>query len=225
MFLVFELTIIQHWFKWWLGAGQAAGHYLNQWWLVYWRICASLGLYEFNVGKHVAMLQTYTIHSAKPWLDTSQWVWKRHEPSTMCRCHNRVKSILRYRCASYSLFEKRWWHVYITILLAVGEVYIKYTLMTKMYINKRWQSLLQNIFSWTWEKKRTPRPIPPYYACKYYYHLFFYPYFARTQVYNMEPLAQRLLRSILDDDWCTAIILCLRCLQNDELENDAQSLT
>ena len=31
-----------------LGAIQAASHYLNQWWLVYWRIYTSLGLNELN---------------------------------------------------------------------------------------------------------------------------------------------------------------------------------
>ena len=31
-----------------LGAIQAASHYLNQWWLVYWRIYASHGLNELN---------------------------------------------------------------------------------------------------------------------------------------------------------------------------------
>ena len=46
LFLRFELTIFQHWFRYWLGAGQATSHYLNQWWLVYWRIYASLGLNE-----------------------------------------------------------------------------------------------------------------------------------------------------------------------------------
>ena len=35
-----ELTISQHWLRWWLEAGQATSHYLNQWWLVYWRIDA-----------------------------------------------------------------------------------------------------------------------------------------------------------------------------------------
>ena len=35
-----KITIFQHWFRWWLGAGQATSHYLNQWWLVYWRIYA-----------------------------------------------------------------------------------------------------------------------------------------------------------------------------------------
>ena len=44
LLLGFELTIFQHWFRWWLCADQATSHYLNQWWLVYWRIYASLGL-------------------------------------------------------------------------------------------------------------------------------------------------------------------------------------
>ena len=39
-----QLTIFQHWFRWWLGADQATSHHLNQWWLVYWRIYASLAL-------------------------------------------------------------------------------------------------------------------------------------------------------------------------------------
>ena len=48
LFLRFQLTIFQHWFRYWLGAVQATSHYLNQWWLVYWRIYASLGLNELN---------------------------------------------------------------------------------------------------------------------------------------------------------------------------------
>ena len=28
----FHLTISQHWLRWWLGAGQARSHYVNQWW-------------------------------------------------------------------------------------------------------------------------------------------------------------------------------------------------
>ena len=31
LFLRVQLTIIQHWFRLWLGAGQATSHYLNQW--------------------------------------------------------------------------------------------------------------------------------------------------------------------------------------------------
>ena len=47
-FLMFQLTIFQHWFRYWLGAVQATSHYMNQWWLFYWRIYASLGLNELN---------------------------------------------------------------------------------------------------------------------------------------------------------------------------------
>ena len=43
LFLRLELTIFPHWFRLWLGADQATSHYLNRWWLVYWRIYASLG--------------------------------------------------------------------------------------------------------------------------------------------------------------------------------------
>ena len=43
-----QLTIFQHWFRWWLGAVQATSNYLNQWWIVYRRIYASLGLNELT---------------------------------------------------------------------------------------------------------------------------------------------------------------------------------
>ena len=39
-----QFPIIQHWFRQWLGAVQAPSHYLNQWWLVYGQIYASLSL-------------------------------------------------------------------------------------------------------------------------------------------------------------------------------------
>ena len=50
LFLRFQLTIFQHWFRYWLGAVQATSHYLKQWWLVYWRIYASLALNEITWG-------------------------------------------------------------------------------------------------------------------------------------------------------------------------------
>ena len=46
LFLRVQLTIFHHWFRYWLGAVQATSHYLNQWWLDYRRIYASLGLNE-----------------------------------------------------------------------------------------------------------------------------------------------------------------------------------
>ena len=48
LFVRFEVTISQHWLRWWLGADQATSHYLSQWWVVYWRIYASLGLNELT---------------------------------------------------------------------------------------------------------------------------------------------------------------------------------
>ena len=48
LFLEVQLTIFQHWFRQWLGADQATSHYLNQWWVFYWRIYASLGLNELS---------------------------------------------------------------------------------------------------------------------------------------------------------------------------------
>ena len=45
-----QLTIFQHWFRSWLGAVQATSHYLIQWWLVYRRIYASLGLNAFRTN-------------------------------------------------------------------------------------------------------------------------------------------------------------------------------
>ena len=35
LFLRVQLAIIQHWFRWWLGADQVTSHYLNHWWLVF----------------------------------------------------------------------------------------------------------------------------------------------------------------------------------------------
>ena len=53
-------------FSWWLGADQATSHYLNQWWLVYWRIYASLGLNELtHWGRvtHICVCKLTTIDS------------------------------------------------------------------------------------------------------------------------------------------------------------------
>ena len=43
-----QLTIFQHWFRYWLGADQATSHYLNQWWLDYQCIYASFSLNELT---------------------------------------------------------------------------------------------------------------------------------------------------------------------------------
>ena len=48
LFVRFELTIIQNWYRRWVGRDQVTSPYLNQWWSVYWRIYALLGLNGFN---------------------------------------------------------------------------------------------------------------------------------------------------------------------------------
>ena len=46
LFLRVQLTIFQHWSRLWLGPYQATSHRLNQWWLVFWSMYASLGRNE-----------------------------------------------------------------------------------------------------------------------------------------------------------------------------------
>ena len=57
LFLRVQLTIFLHWFRYWLGVDQATSHYLNQWWLDYWRIYASLGLNELTASHYITALR------------------------------------------------------------------------------------------------------------------------------------------------------------------------
>ena len=61
LFIRVQLTIFQNWFRYWLGTDQATSHYLNQWWLVYWCIYASLGLNELK--GYPAMLTASSVWS------------------------------------------------------------------------------------------------------------------------------------------------------------------
>ena len=77
-----QLTIFQHWFRFWLGTDQATSHYLNQWWLDYRRIYASLGLNELKQwssfwewwvwprrrGRLLLLLQSSNIPTRTTWL-------------------------------------------------------------------------------------------------------------------------------------------------------------
>ena len=68
LFPRFQLTIFQHWFRLWLGAVQATGHYLNQWWLVYRRIYASLGLNELTRRNYCSLeLSQFWSESIQKW--------------------------------------------------------------------------------------------------------------------------------------------------------------
>ena len=92
-----QFTIFQPWFRWWLGAVQATSHYLNQWWIVYRRINASLGLNEltrhslclssvpciqqvdlsFDMSLEKLMKQTQTLNALRPELNQH---WFRKYP-------------------------------------------------------------------------------------------------------------------------------------------------
>ena len=56
-----QLTIFQLWFRQWLGSGQATSHCLNQWWLFYWHIYASLCLNELNVQQKWHLKQDWKV--------------------------------------------------------------------------------------------------------------------------------------------------------------------
>ena len=60
LFLWVQLIIFQHWFRKWLGVVQAASHYLNQWWLVYRCIYASLGLNELKMNVKLLIVHWYS---------------------------------------------------------------------------------------------------------------------------------------------------------------------
>ena len=56
LFLRFQLTIIQHWFRKWPGASSAISHCLTQWWLIYCRLYVSLCLNVLSNTCHHAVL-------------------------------------------------------------------------------------------------------------------------------------------------------------------------
>ena len=56
LFISFQLTIFQHWFRWWLGAGQATSHCLKQWWLIHWCIYVSLPQWVDNISALVEIM-------------------------------------------------------------------------------------------------------------------------------------------------------------------------
>ena len=64
LFSRIQLIIFQHWFRLWLGAVQAPSHYLNQWWLIYWRIYASLDLNVLKVWSIFYPLRCCATHNA-----------------------------------------------------------------------------------------------------------------------------------------------------------------
>ena len=134
LFLLFQLIIFQHWLRWWLGAGQATSHYLNQWWLAYWSIYASLCVNKI-------MGRVLYINSS--WSNYAIW----HHG-----CWSSSDQIPDWTFSVPSLYLNQCWHIvnYITgsifhwNLIWIWEVYIhEYVCehVCKMAASMRWYLL------------------------------------------------------------------------------------
>ena len=122
-----QLTIFQHWFRKWHGAGQATSHYLNQWWLVNWSVYASLGLSElmrwlFETDSKYKLPRKWSLHKVFNVLSVLNkdvcWEWwvvfdnhnLRHE--ILCTCHTFyfnfcLSSIFLNQVLCASMFNRR----------------------------------------------------------------------------------------------------------------------
>ena len=80
LFLRFQLTIFRHWLRYWLGTVQVTSHYLNQWWLVYWCIYASLSLNELTSPSldNMTTIQQTTLSKAFSWMKSFLFWFKFH---------------------------------------------------------------------------------------------------------------------------------------------------
>ena len=90
VFLRAELTRVQHWLRWWLGADQLISHYLNHWCLLYWRIYASRALNELRciryfVGRDNLVPQLKVATGVHPWCSlVSPWSPKINNIQRKC---------------------------------------------------------------------------------------------------------------------------------------------
>ena len=114
LFLRFQLTIFQHWFRYWLGADQATSHYLKRWWLVYWRIYASLGL---NALKKLWNLQSHPMyHIFKSWQNESIWNFSFMESHSFIS-QNWWLSSLCLRCTTEYQYSGQYSYEYLVHVL------------------------------------------------------------------------------------------------------------
>ena len=86
MFLRVQLTIFPHWFRQWLGNDQATSHYLKQWWLVYWRTFASLGLNELTQCPTLPIVKAQIRKNVFPWIHNGLIIVRVFRKRTGKRC-------------------------------------------------------------------------------------------------------------------------------------------
>ena len=98
MFPRIQLTIIQHWFRKWLGADQAASHYLNQWWLIHRRIYATLGLNELTYCQLDTLGTSFTqikIIKIKP------FNFEKFQFNMSAKCHSFFFGFIVFFCGNW----------------------------------------------------------------------------------------------------------------------------
>ena len=108
-----QLPKFQHRFSWWLGSGQATGHYLNQWWLAYWRIYASHGL---SLNELMLYIYTYIyyvyiyVHIAICMLQATSVSMQTKTESFTCRRNLHIlKKIVPYSKSLRSFIFCNWY--------------------------------------------------------------------------------------------------------------------
>ena len=74
------ITIFEHWSRWWLGAYLATSHYLNQRWLGYRRIYASLDLVQFETKHTQGVIAVRS--RTRPYITMTSW-WARWRLKTL----------------------------------------------------------------------------------------------------------------------------------------------
>ena len=101
LFLRVQLTISHHWFRWWLSAGQATSHYLNQWWFVHWCIYASLGLNEFTETLGSTWIECSNITLMSSWWVPAFW----DVVCSLMLCYRKLSALLKVK-GQYILRDK-----------------------------------------------------------------------------------------------------------------------
>ena len=108
-YLRVQLTIFQHWIRYWFGAAHATSHYRKQWWLVCWCIYASLGLNGLKIvswkwcgrGRYPSQLMTLNDHL---WLHYNK---KQEKPNSLS-CEVKQLSVF-CKLQSGPWLNKRMW--------------------------------------------------------------------------------------------------------------------
>ena len=98
LFLRAQLTIFQHWFRYWLFAYQATSHYLSQWRLYYWCIYVSLGLNELKSSTFYTCYITDKIYHPRRLIENQSLLVEvhLHNWSPCCHCDINAGNVRTY---------------------------------------------------------------------------------------------------------------------------------